>query len=549
VKEKYQIFARKYRPQAFKEVVGQTHIVTTLKNAIRLNRAASAYIFAGSRGTGKTTLARLLAKTLNCNNLSADIEPCNNCTSCKEITGGFSLDVIEIDGASNRGIDDIRQINDTIGYAPPSGKYKIYIIDEVHMLTKEAFNALLKTLEEPPPFIKFFFATTEPHKVLPTILSRCQRFDLCRIPHNLIVSKLKAIAEENKRGIEEEALHLIARFSEGSLRDAESLLDQLLCYEEEHITSLIVERYLGFVSKELFFELDVAIQEKRSSFAFELVDKIFQSGKDLSFFLEELIEHFRYIMLAKFSKNLFQLGDDLQKRYLQNSTLYTEEQGFFILEILLQSLRHLQKSSFKKASLEMILLEIIKSKERIPLPALVRRLIELEKFLGKSPNLNMTESSAPTKLTTSALSTEGHKDSQVLTNSIQEKVKPSAEAHEDSKIVTESSTQIKLATPELPPIPPPETDNNNLEKVHPPKEEGKIKEIVTPILEKPLSPIENFALEGIEDKKIELVIVPFSLDDENNSPKTTLCEKKDRSNYENLLRFASVELEGNLFLQ
>ena len=185
----YQIIPRKYRPQAFSSIIGQEAIVITLKNAIRLKRLAHAYLFSGSKGTGKTTLARLFAKALNCKHLDQDGEPCNQCPSCLEITSGHSLDVLEIDGASNRGIDDIRQINETIGYAPASGEYKIYIIDEVHMLTKEAFNALLKTLEEPPPHVKFFFATTEPHKVLPTILSRCQRFDLNRIPEEAMQQK------------------------------------------------------------------------------------------------------------------------------------------------------------------------------------------------------------------------------------------------------------------------------------------------------------------------------------------------------------------------
>ena len=176
----YQVIARKYRPQTFADVIGQTAIVTTLKNALKFHKLAHAYLFCGCRGTGKTTLARVFSKALNCQKLTENFEPCNQCQSCLEISQGRSLDVIEIDGASHRGIDDIRQINDTIGYAPSSGKYKIYIIDEVHMLTKEAFNALLKTLEEPPANVKFFFATTEPHKVLQTIMSRCQRFDLSR---------------------------------------------------------------------------------------------------------------------------------------------------------------------------------------------------------------------------------------------------------------------------------------------------------------------------------------------------------------------------------
>ena len=210
----YQVIARKYRPQTFADVLGQSPIVTTLKNAIKKNRLAHAYLFCGSRGTGKTTLARVFAKALNCLQPTQDGEPCNQCTSCRGIVSGSSMDVLEIDGASNRGIEDIRQINETVGYATSSGKYKIYIIDEVHMLTKEAFNALLKTLEEPPAKVLFFFATTEPHKVLPTILSRCQRFNLSRISPQLIVNKLARIAKDLNAVAEEEALHMIATRAE-----------------------------------------------------------------------------------------------------------------------------------------------------------------------------------------------------------------------------------------------------------------------------------------------------------------------------------------------
>lgn len=194
--ENYQVIARKFRPQNFSDVKSQDAIVTTLRNAIRFNRIAHAYLFCGTRGTGKTTLARLFAKALNCENLSENIEPCNQCGSCREITNGSSLDVLEVDGASNRGIDDIRRINETASYTPSAGKFKVFIIDEVHMLTKEAFNALLKTLEEPPSHVTFIFATTEVHKVLPTILSRCQRFNLNRISFDSIVDKLNLIANK-----------------------------------------------------------------------------------------------------------------------------------------------------------------------------------------------------------------------------------------------------------------------------------------------------------------------------------------------------------------
>lgn len=359
--ERYQVIARKYRPKRFSEVFGQEAVVTTLKNAIRFEKVANGYLFTGSRGVGKTTLARIFSKALNCSELK-DFEPCNECPSCREINAGQSLDVIEIDGASNRGIDDIRRINETIGYAPTHGKYKIYLIDEVHMLTKEAFNALLKTLEEPPARAKFFFATTEPHKVLPTIISRCQRFDLARIHPKLIAEKLEQIARDMNRSIEKSAVELIAQFAQGSLRDAESLLDQLLCFKEE-VTVEAVRQTLGLVSEEIFQKLDRAFSESALLVVFELVDHLFHSGKDLLHFYEQLVEHFRRVVVKA------------------GTGVYTQEQGLYILDLLIQREASFQKSIFPRIALESVLLQIVRSKHRVPVDVLVKRLVDLEKNL------------------------------------------------------------------------------------------------------------------------------------------------------------------------
>ncbi len=374
----YQVIARKYRPQTFSSVVGQEAIVTTLKNALRQNRLAHAYLFCGCRGTGKTTLARVFAKSLNCSQLSEDFEPCNACSSCLDINAGRSLDVLEIDGASNRGIDDVRQINETIGYAPASGKYKIYIIDEVHMLTKEAFNALLKTLEEPPANVKFFFATTEPHKVLPTIISRCQRFDLNRIPFEALKGKLAWIARDMNVECDEEVVALVANLSEGSLRDAESLFDQIICYAEHPITAAKVSATLGIMPHSVFFSLDKAFEEQTLSYAFELAGDIFSSGKDLSYFIDNLIEHFRSILKIKLIAPITFTTARLKERYGVSASLYTEEQALYILDFLIQWQQQIGKTPFKRVSLETILLHIIRSKNRLTLPMLVRRLHELE---------------------------------------------------------------------------------------------------------------------------------------------------------------------------
>ena len=373
----YQTIPRKYRPQKFSAIVGQEAIVTTLKNALKFHRVAHAYLFCGSRGTGKTTLARLFAKALNCHNLSEDQEPCNQCPSCLEIASGRALDVLEVDGASNRGIDDIRQINETVGYATSSGKYKIYIIDEVHMLTKEAFNALLKTLEEPPANVKFFFATTEPHKVLPTIISRCQRFDLNRITPDQIVIKLKKICTELNVTIQDDALQLIAHLAEGGLRDAESLLDQLICYTDGPISYDVVANTLGLSSKSVYFQLDKEISSSNLSFAFELAQDLFAKGKDLICFLDGLLEHFRTHLLLKLGHPPY-LSDHDRKSYLQSSDFYTEEHILYILDYLIHWQKEVVKTPFKQITLEMILLHLIRSKNRIPIQTLVRRLAELE---------------------------------------------------------------------------------------------------------------------------------------------------------------------------
>ncbi len=397
----YEPFHRKYRPKTFSAILGQDNIVITLKNALKFNRVAHAYLFCGSRGTGKTTLARLFAKALNCLELSPDQEPCNTCISCVQMNEGRALDVIEIDGASNRGIDDIRQINETVSYVTSSSKYKIYIIDEVHMLTKEAFNALLKTLEEPPENVKFFFATTEPHKILPTIISRCQRFDLNRIPSDQICKKLKTIAGKLNLSIQDEVYELIAAVAEGGLRDAESLLDQLICYSSGPITYENVSQILGLSPRSYFFKLDRAIHEQQLSFAFELAKEIFSTGKDLVCFIDSLMEHFRIHLLYKLNIPICSyLSEEDRSSYLETSSLYTQEQCLANLDFLMQWSKDLSRIPFKRISLEMILLHLIRSKHKISLPTLVRRLEELSsgQIAPSLPPQQLFEASPPIKM-------------------------------------------------------------------------------------------------------------------------------------------------------
>lgn len=297
----YEVLARKWRPQLFADVVGQDHVTQTLHNAIQTERLAHAYLFVGPRGTGKTTTARILAKALNCQNRNGS-EPCNTCDSCKEIVSGSSLDVIEIDGASNRGIGDVQELRDNVRYAPVRGPFKIYIIDEVHMLTREAFNAILKTLEEPPPHVKFFFATTEPQKVLTTILSRCQRFDLRRISVADITSQLQKICKAEEITISDDALLAISRGAEGGLRDAESALDQLVSFRGKTIEEADVLSVFGLISREQLEGLACGILSGDIPAILEAVATIDGSGKDMQRVVLELLDHFRNLLIVMHAK-------------------------------------------------------------------------------------------------------------------------------------------------------------------------------------------------------------------------------------------------------
>ena len=336
----YTVFARKYRPQNFDDVIGQEHCTTTLKNAISKGTIAHAYIFAGPRGVGKTTTARILSKALNCNSGSTP-NPCNKCTNCKEIMQGNSLDVLEIDGASNRGIDEVRTLRENARYVPSSSRYKIYIIDEVHMLTKEAFNALLKTLEEPPSHIVFIFATTHPQKVPQTILSRCQRFNFRRISLEDIINTLKYIIEKEDVKIEEKALILIAKKADGALRDAEGMLDQLASYSDAIIKEEDVRNVLGLPGEDVFFDMQSYIINGKTKEILTLIQQLTESGISSEEILTGFIEHLRSVLLVSTNINVGILDEEKEK-YTKASSKLTANVILRIMRFLLEAKKEMR---------------------------------------------------------------------------------------------------------------------------------------------------------------------------------------------------------------
>jgi DNA polymerase-3 subunit gamma/tau len=369
----YVVLARKYRPQTFAEVYAQDHIVRIFKHAIELDRVGQAYLFTGSRGVGKTSVARILAKSLNCMN-GKSINPCNTCANCLDITNGVSADVSEIDGASNTGVDDIRNLQHNLQYHTSQSLYRIVIIDEVHMLSKNAFNALLKTLEEPPPNVVFIFATTEPHKMLATIISRCQRFDFKKIPTEPMVKRLKEIAFAENINFEDTALYLIAKMADGGMRDALSLMDQVVSYGLQQITYDDVQSIFGLVDIDVFNSFMSAIADKNPGEILNLYTKTSEQGLDTPEFINNFLEYLRKFVYIKMNIDQPDISRT-QKQIMENlSEKFTEDEILYIMNFLIETKNNLRTTSSPDVLAELAFIKIAKISEMKSLKSILETL-------------------------------------------------------------------------------------------------------------------------------------------------------------------------------
>jgi len=374
----YLVLARKSRPQTFDQVIGQQTVVKTLQNSLKRNRIAHAILFSGVRGVGKTTLARIMAKAINCES-ETENRPCDQCDSCKSIAKGSSIDLYEIDGASNRGIQEIRELKEKIKYLPSSSKYRIIIIDEVHMLTTEAFNALLKTLEEPPEHVYFMFATTELHKIPITILSRCQRYELKRVSTDELFSHFRRLAASEGISIDDDALLQVVREADGSVRDGLSLLDQIFSYGENHITLNDAVEVLGLVNRDLVLTIAEALLTGRKADALNALSEIFKVGTDIKRFTSDLLECFRVLQLCKIQgcENLINLAELERKSFMDLAARHSAETIHAKLNLLLKGLEEIRYSSQPRLSLETTFLKIIEAGNITSIPTLIDKIDQL----------------------------------------------------------------------------------------------------------------------------------------------------------------------------
>ncbi|MCI0448252.1 MAG: DNA polymerase III subunit gamma/tau [Chlorobi bacterium] len=398
----YKVTARKWRPQRFEDVTSQEFITKTIRNAVKNNRISHAYLFSGPRGVGKTTVARLLAKTLNCTNRQADGEPCNQCPSCNEINNDNRNhpDVFEIDGASNRNIDDVRELKEKVKYGPVRSKYKIFIIDEVHMLTGASFNALLKTLEEPPPYIVFIFATTAPEKVPLTILGRCQKFDFKRLTIEEIKSRLRHIANEEKVKIDDESLFFLSKKGDGSMRDAQGLFDMAAAYSDNNITFDKLKSFFNLAESDVYFQITDLVKNKNANGILNYFEDLMNKGYDMQTFLDGLTEHYRNLLVAISTKSgeLIMESDSVKQKYAEYSGKFTELEIINSLKLILQTEFNFKYSSNQRTLIEALLVELIKFTDTKDISQIIEDIKELRSASGSAGKLNQETSQSDDEL-------------------------------------------------------------------------------------------------------------------------------------------------------
>ncbi len=478
----YQVFARKYRPRTFDDVLGQDHVVTTLRNAIEADRLAHAYLFVGPRGTGKTSTARIFAKALNCSDgPRLDFDPDEE--ACIEIAEGRSLDVLEIDGASNNGVDQVRELRETVNYAPASGRFKIYYIDEVHMLSTAAFNALLKTLEEPPPHVKFIFATTEPNKILPTIISRCQRFDLRPIPTEVIAHQLLHISDKENVTLEQSAAWSIAKGADGGMRDAQSMLDQLVAFCGDAINEENVQDIFGFTSSETISSLATHLLKRQTAETIALIQAEAERGKDLTQLLSELAGFIRALLLDRLnpSKDNTEIPSGFWDQVGDASSLPGDERLLGVLDRLANADAQMRRASNKQLHFEIALIRAVQSLDEVQISDVIRAL-EVGNTTGssvsKSPREQPTEAPAaaqpdspealPKTPPTARTSARARKKKRGVENQLESLIEQAPENHPEPAVsVADNSTQVSSAKEPPSPLgaegdePAPPNDNDS----------------------------------------------------------------------------------------
>ncbi len=459
----YQVFARKYRPRTFADVLGQDHVVHTLRNAIEQNRLAHAYLFVGPRGTGKTSTSRIFSKALNCpDGPSIDFDPDD--PICVEIAEGRSLDVLEIDGASNNKVDEVRSLLETVGFAPASSQFRIIYIDEVHMLTPGAFNALLKTLEEPPPHVKFIFATTEPNKILPTIISRCQRFDLRPIPTQIIASHLQHIASEESVKLDDSAAWAIAKGADGGMRDAQSMLDQLVAFCGNEITEANVLDIFGFTSRETVASLLLGILQKDPACLLAIILEQFEKGKDLSQLLAEVVGGIRALVVAQLDPTAGQEGfpDALWTDLTQASAALKPDRLLAVIDTFSEAESRMKWASNKRLHLEIAALKAIQNLQEI-------RLSDVISAIGKTDPSEMAEAlqapnilapDSPPKLETIPDKQAPPKSPDSSLSALDKLIESAPETSEEPEPAAKAPAEPTTLNPTSPPPAPPQSDDS-----------------------------------------------------------------------------------------